>query len=208
MEARKLILSPHADDEVLGCGGILDNKTHVFYCGINEDGVANKDKHRISMEKRKNEIESVAKFFGFSYSINKKNLVNHYTVNPLINQIEKIINEIKPERIYIPFPSYNQDHKIVYDASRIALRPHDKNWFVKKVLTYEQPHSVIWNNLDFSVQYFVPINIEKKIEGYLLHKSQVRKFRSPEIIEALAKLRGASIGIKYAEAYKIERWVE
>ena len=32
--ARKLILSPHIDDEVLGCGGILDEDTFVLYCGV------------------------------------------------------------------------------------------------------------------------------------------------------------------------------
>ena len=28
--------SPHVDDDVLGCGGILDN--HVLYCGLDETG--------------------------------------------------------------------------------------------------------------------------------------------------------------------------
>ena len=33
---KKLIISPHIDDEVLGCGGILDEDTFVLYCGMDE----------------------------------------------------------------------------------------------------------------------------------------------------------------------------
>jgi len=208
MEFEKLVVSPHADDEVLGCGGILDKKTYVFYCGINENNVFEKTKHRIPMGEREKEISNVANFFGFSYEINKKNLVNNYNLIKLISQTEKLINKIKPEMIFIPFPSYNQDHKTVYQASRVALRPHDNNWRVKKILTYEQPHSIIWEEKQFSPQYFVPIDIERKITGYLLHDSQVRKFRSPEILKAMAKIRGGSINVECAEAYMVERWID
>jgi len=33
---KKLVISPHIDDEVLGCGGILDKDTFVVYCGFDE----------------------------------------------------------------------------------------------------------------------------------------------------------------------------
>ena len=33
-EYKKLVLSPHIDDDVLGCGGILDEDTFVVYCGV------------------------------------------------------------------------------------------------------------------------------------------------------------------------------
>ena len=33
---KKLIISPHIDDEILGCGGILDKNTFVVYCGFDE----------------------------------------------------------------------------------------------------------------------------------------------------------------------------
>ena len=31
---KKLIIAPHIDDEVLGCGGILDKDTLVVHCGV------------------------------------------------------------------------------------------------------------------------------------------------------------------------------
>ena len=38
----KLIISPHVDDDVLGCGGILDKNTFVLYCGLNESDIPNR----------------------------------------------------------------------------------------------------------------------------------------------------------------------
>ncbi len=43
----KLIISPHADDEVLGCGGILDHHCFVYYCGLDESLVKPDPEHRI-----------------------------------------------------------------------------------------------------------------------------------------------------------------
>ena len=128
---KKLIISPHIDDEVLGCGGILDNDAFVLHCGV-------EDRSNVSSEERIKEIEEVRKFLGFKMKL-LKNTVNNYKVNDLISEFERTINELKPDQVYIPYPSYNQDHKAVYEASLVALRPHDVNFFVKKVLIYEQP---------------------------------------------------------------------
>ena len=45
---KKLIIAPHVDDDVLGCGGILDETCHVIYCGLDETGI----KDRPSMDER------------------------------------------------------------------------------------------------------------------------------------------------------------
>ena len=34
--AQKIIIAPHIDDDVLGCGGIMDKNTHVIYCGMDK----------------------------------------------------------------------------------------------------------------------------------------------------------------------------
>jgi len=208
---KKLIISPHIDDEIIGCGGILDKDCFVYYCGIKEDNPFPDPVHRISPEAREQELKNVAEYLGFEYEINYDSLVNSYTLGDLKDKIEVLIQKVKPEMVFIPTPtSYNQDHKIVYDACMIALRPHDKNFFVKKVLRYEQVHTFIWPNSlgSFRPNYFVGIDIEKKIEAYRLHASQVRAFRSPEMVRALAKMRGAMSNMPCAEAFEILRWVD
>ena len=201
---KKLILSPHVDDDVLGCGGILDSNSLVLYCGLDETGI----KDRPSEQKRLEEINDVIKITDHKYEI-LDNLVNRYKKHDLIGEFERVINDYKPDEIYLPHPSYNQDHVEVYESSMVALRPHDLNYFVKKVFVYEQPHMLFWDNngVEFKPNYFVPIDIEKKIRVYTLMKSQVRSFRSPDHIKAISKLRGGQSDCDYAEAFKILRWV-
>ena len=202
----KLIFSPHIDDEVLGCGGILNEDSFVLHCGI-------EDRAAVSAEQRLEEIENVKDFLGFQMKLLRKNIVNTYKSSNLISDFESIINEEKPEYVYIPYPSYNQDHRAVYEAALVAVRPHDVNHFVKKILVYEQPHVFLWDNTydlnnSFKPNYFVPIDIERKLEAYSILESQVRSFRGVDILKSLAFLRGKQSNYDYAEGYQVLRWVE
>jgi LmbE family N-acetylglucosaminyl deacetylase len=198
---KKLVIAPHIDDEVVGCGGILDKDTYVYFCGVDWF-------HEITQEERLNEAKDVSKFFGYKYEVNMLSVVNEYDSNSFINIFQKLINEQTPEGVYIPYPSYNQDHRAIYDAAMIALRPHDRNFFVKKVLVYEGMGSFQWYQQAYEINGFVKIDIDKKIEGYNRHVSQVRGHRSADHIRALAKLRGSQVGVDYAEGYMIKRWME
>ncbi len=201
---KRLIIAPHVDDDVLGCGGILDETCHIVYCGLDETGIDN----RPSIDERLEEIHLVQNITNHTFDI-LDNLVNRYDEYELIGQIEKIINKDKPNEIYVCHPSYNQDHRTVYNATMVALRPHDMNHFVNKVFVYEQPHMLFWDNggVDFKPNHFVPIDIEKKVKVYECMKSQVRSFRSPEHLRAIGKTRGGQSNCDYAEAFQIIRWV-
>ena len=163
---------------------------------------------RIAVEERRQELEEVARFLGFKFECNFKSRVNMYTEGEFIAIFEGLINRLKPERVYIPHPGYNQDHRAIYHAAFIALRPHDKNHFVPKVLVYEAAHDVLWSPATMKLNYFAPIDIEKKITAYELHVSQVRSFRSSDMLRRIAKLRGDMAHVDYAEAFEVLRWVE
>lgn len=195
----RLIIAPHADDEVLGCSSVLEN-SYVVFLGIDEF-------HIIKRTERFKEVTNVGKFFKYHSEI-YNNIVNDYKVKDIIGIVEENINKIKPEEIYIPYPSYNQDHRATYDACFIALRHHDKNFFVKKVLVYEEIHHNLWDKTEFIPNYFRKLDIDKKIEGYKLHASQFRPHRSPEMIKLMAQFRGYQSGCDYAEAFKILRWID
>ena len=203
---KKLVFSPHIDDEILGCGGILDKDSFVLHCGI-------EDRTLVSAEERLWEIAKAQEFLGFDMKLLRKNIVNNYNVSDLISDFERVLNEHKPESVYIPYPSYNQDHTAVYEAALVALRHHDINHFAKRVLIYEQPHVFLWDNTydlnnSFKPNYFKEIDIERKLEAYSLLESQVRSFRGVDIIKQLASLRGKQANCDYAEAYKVLRWVD
>ena len=205
MTCKDLVFSPHADDEVLGCGGILNENSFVYYCGIDESKM---DTGQVAVDERLKELKAAAKFLGIRWDYNKESKVNLYKEQDFIPIFEKLINELKPERVFIPCPDYNQDHKAVYNAAWIALRPHDINFFVKKVLLYETSQHAIWNPFPLKLNYFVPIEIERKIKAYGYYKSEVRKMRSPEMLRNVARIRGQAINVENAEAFEILRWVE
>ncbi len=203
--AEFLVISPHVDDEVIGCGGILDGRFHVHYCGV-------ESRPDIGRQARLGEAEAVAGFLGFSYSVNLENVVNQYALEPLIGQFEALIGEQAPHTLFLPYPSYNQDHRTTLDAALVASRPHDVNHWTSNVLLYEQIQVVNWPYREdliagraFHPNCYFPIDIGRKCDAYRLHKSQVRSMRSPAMLENLARFRGMQSGYELAEAFQAVR---
>lgn len=203
-----LIIAPHADDEVLGCGGIMQkygSSVAVLYVTSFHP--------RIDHEAYLSERKSVLKQAGIHTSFETKfiratNELDSVPISKVISELEKNINLYKPDTIFTCFPSYNQDHRVVYEATITATRPHDENHFVKNVLVYEQPetlHSQRIGGEVFKPEVFVSINIEDKIRLYSLYASQVREHRSVAAIRGLAALRGSYICKKDAEAFSVVR---
>jgi LmbE family N-acetylglucosaminyl deacetylase len=206
---RILIIAPHIDDEVLGCFSSIGSDTFVLYCGFDESHIEFEwVRSRPGSSERLDELYALVEKFGFSYKL-LHHRVNHYHIQDLIPDFEKVINEVKPDEIYLPVPSYNQDHRVVYEAALTALRPHDMNHFVKRVFAYEQIQD-LWNHNyhDFKPTYFKEVDMEKKIEAYETLKSQVRSFRSPKMLRDLASVRGIQANLEFAEAFEILRWVQ
>ena len=87
MSYKKLVISPHIDDEVLGCGGILDKDTFVLYCGV-ENRYINGDMS-ISVVTRIQELEKVSKFLNFDFKL-LDNKVNNFKLGDLVGEFEKI----------------------------------------------------------------------------------------------------------------------
>lgn len=198
--ARILVFSPHVDDEILGCFSFLGPESHVLYFGV-------EDRPEASRSQRILELQSSASLLGFSWDI-LSNTVNRYVASDLILAIEQTINRLQPSVVLLPEPSYNQDHRAVYDAGIVATRPHDQNWRVPTVLLFEQPDSVLWpHSSATSPTFFHEIDIKGKLAAYAMYASQVRGHRSPSTIEALARLRGAQISRPFAEAFHVRRLV-
>ena len=95
----------------------------------------------------------------------------------------------------------------------VALRPHDQNYFVKRVFVYEETQVIAWDYSrsigdSFKPNFFRAVDIEEKLYLYSLLKSQVRSFRSPEFLRELAQIRGRQSQLQFAEAFQCLRFVE
>jgi LmbE family N-acetylglucosaminyl deacetylase len=210
-----LIIAAHMDDEVLGCGGIIckhraagDNVTVIFVA------------HRIynhSFNKRNYEVEKshalkAKKVLGYDEAIfldlNDERL--DACLQDIIIPLEKHVKAMRPDIVYLPFrQDNNQDHRAVFDASRVALRPAVTP-FIKEINMYEVSSSTEQSpqiiETAFLPNFYVNIGpfINKKIEGLACYETEKRSYphpRSGKAIKALAQKRGTEIGYNYAETF-------
>ena len=104
----------------------------------------------------------------------------------------------------------NNDHKLTFQATLQATRPGALN-SVATVLSFEILSSTEWAFIEtFKPNYFVSIEaeIEAKLNAMAKYKTETKPFpfpRSSEGIRALAMLRGAQAGVKFAEAFQVVR---
>lgn len=225
-----LIISPHPDDEVIGCGGLIKKikenkgKVYVLYLTVGDTRDFTSSGLSTSSE-RKEEIENVAKFFKFdAYDIAKPGNDYHLKLDTLgqkalMDIIERdspiSIQNTKPTIVAFPFKnSYNQDHRIAALATHAALRPQSPKHkhFVNTVLAYESP-AEMWTMHEQTINFYIPLTkaeINAKVKAMELYTSQIRQApnpRSSEVLKSLAQTRGAQCGSDYAEGYTLYRGI-
>lgn len=194
-----LVLAPHMDDEVLGCFSFLTRAAHVLWFGVEPF-------HGVNREERISEGHAVSQATGFTYSLCEER-VNHYREADLLGHIEERLLVMKAGTVLLPRPSYNQDHRAVFEAGFTACRPHDRLPFVKRVMVYDQLHASLWPREPFRANYFQPIDMEAKLKVWHLHASQNRGHRSDDLLRSHARFRGQQAGLEDAEAFEVLRWV-
>lgn len=223
---RVLIISPHADDEAMGCAGLMsklaerDCNVHVLYMAV--DGFHHYGLDReTSYKERVVEIEAVTELLGCSYEIayGGEDLIEKLDTLPkrqLVDLFEKTINEHRPDLLLLPYGvDYDQDHVASFRAAFAAARPIAEvfgKWLVPHVMTYEMT-KINWaaEPMPRPVAFCdISKHLDTKIEAIKRYATQLRPsphIRSPESVNALARVRGAEIGVEYAEAFGVLRTV-
>jgi N-acetylglucosamine malate deacetylase 1 len=216
---RVLVVAPHPDDEILGCGGtLLRHKAEgaelgwLIVTGISERGGWSAE----IMQQRDVEIGKVAELVGFDQVFNLRlpsTQLDMLPMGELVDRFSAVFSEFQPQEVFVPHRSdVHTDHRLVFDAAAACTK-----WFrypsVKRVLAYETisetDFSLDQNNF-FRPNYFFDISeyLERKLEIMLIYKSELGDFpfpRSNEAIRALAALRGSASGFVAAEAFQLLR---
>ena len=227
-QQRLLVVAPHPDDEVIGCGGLIKKikdgggQVYVLYMTVGDTKDFSKKGFSFSNERQK-EINAVVKFLkvddwdiaflGNDYHLRLDTLGQKALMDKIERESKVSIEKIKPAVVAFPSSlSYNQDHRIVAEAAHASLRPtsqkkHNKH-IVETVLIYEEPTDSWTLKTGFEPNFFVPLTndqLNAKLAALKLYKSQLRStpnLRSPEILKVLAQARGALCGYQLAEGYK------
>jgi len=185
---------------------------------IVSDGVTSHHPHK---EQQKEAAKKACKILGVHEVIlldfpDQK--LDNFPLLDVIKPISEQVKRIKPKIVYTHhFGDLNQDHRTVFDATMVAVRPLGENK-VKRVLCYEVASSTEWGALSnyrsFTPNIFSNISdtIEIKLNALQEYKNtfrpEVLPFPHPRSIEATkiyAGYRGISAGVKFAEAFNLVR---
>lgn len=219
---KTLVVAPHPDDELLGCGGsllrriaeggtlawlLVTKMTHEAGWPLKKiksraieidrvcDGLHILPKHKYELGLRTTELDRVP-------------------LNEMVKKISDVFNEFEPDEVFLPYPGdIHSDHRIAFEAASACTK-----WFrhpsVKRVLAYETLSETEFGidprHVGFKPNVFVDISeyLEEKIELMNIYQSEVNVFpfpRSEKALRALAHMRGSQSGFNAAEAFVLLR---
>ncbi len=207
-----LIVAVHPDDETLGCGGTLlkhkANGDEIHWLIGTESEVGST--FHITREK---EISEVTKLYNFTsvHNLKLKTMqVDEYSMSELIGKISKVINEVQPSIIYLPFKGdVHSDHRKIFEAAYACTKSF-RYPFVKKIYMIETLSETEFapstKEDSFIPNVFIDISeyMDKKLEIMKVFDSEIAEHPFPRSIrnlKALATLRGATARCEYAESF-------
>jgi LmbE family N-acetylglucosaminyl deacetylase len=200
-----LVIAPHRDDEVLGCGGTIARlRSEGHYINVLYVTTAIKRFGAKYMKRLNEESVKAIRILGIGRAshLNQPILELNSSLAELIKK-ELWISE--PDWVFLPSPiDRHTDHQKTYEYAMVALRPPSP---VKKILCYETITETHWGDEVFEPNMWVDISdtIETKIKAMECYKSQITPFRSLGAVRNLASFRGDTVGAKFAECFHIVR---
>ena len=227
---RLLIIAPHLDDEVLGCGGLISVAkragAEVFVMFATVGGTHEFSPAGASTAcQRKCELANVAARLGLDgYEIlfdgqDSQGRLDMWPQVDLIRAIEcqgpLSINVLRPSHVLLPdIAGYHQDHRAVAQAAMTALRPgspalkHQPSCVLGYELVADHWTLAAARNPTVFVE-LSESDLATKIDAMTLYTSQVREQPNPRylgLLRGLAEIRGAQCGARLAEAFYCLRW--
>lgn len=190
----------HPDDEALGCGGTLSRAIRE---GAKVHCIIPVKRLEDSCLKVMDELGvSSLHWGGFD-----DNQMDKYPLLEVCKFASKYIAELNPDILITHhYSCSNQDHQVCYKASSIITKPvygKTELWTceVASSTGYLRPCGFepnLYVGLDQT-----DIDIKKHLVG--LYASELRSDRSPDILENMARVRGAESGNQYAEGFMVVR---
>ena len=196
-----LVFSPHCDDESIGCGGTLHKhhqKGHHLTAVFMTDGSkcdTNDNNSNNIVRIRKQEAETAAQILGIDRLIFLDYPDRQLrTDQEVICRVEKILDEVKPDTVYLPFFLDNHpDHMATATVVINALRKKP----AEHLFFYE-----IWTAMIHNRLVDISDVIDKKLEAIRVYRSQKDIDNFVEVTQSLNRFRalGSNNRFRYAEA--------
>jgi len=216
---RALVLEPHPDDLVIGCGGLtqklIAQGAQVHCLLMSEVPPAYRKIYNESGEYleyggdvRMDEADQAAGILGLSgrtiaFGHEWHHKLDALPKSELISAIEKCVKKQRPDLVLVPERSFNQDHIAVFEAFQAVMRPH---FYRGMVLAYETTME-----REFEPNVIVPLTteqMERKLDACRVYKTQLgsdNHLFSIETMELAMRYRGRLAYASAAEAFRLVR---
>ena len=219
---RVLAISADPDDETLGCGGTLLKHRQLgdeTYWLNPSEPTETVGYTKEFINKRQSQVEQVCRAYGFQKMYHCQfptTRLHTVEFTDLLSGISSVVNEVRPDLVYMMNRSdVHSDHQI---ASR-AIMSSTKSFrcpFIKRILMYKfvsetemappLPENVFLPNVYSDISNF----LNGKLDIMRLYDSELQEPPMPRSIDnitALARFRGASVGVDHAEAFMLIRYL-
>lgn len=216
MRQSVLAICAHPDDETLGCGGTLlrhrdrgDSIGWVITTRALGPKWSDHDRLRKSREiAGVAEAYNVAKRYELGFPSAR---LDELPAEDLIVAIHDAVADFRPDTVYVVHGGdVHTDHGAVFTATMSVLKPfHMSRLGVRRVISFETLSSTDAAPFRLGGQFvpnvFTDIgpHLDEKLRVMGLYESEVQPDpmpRGPGAIRALARHRGATVGLEYAEA--------
>jgi LmbE family N-acetylglucosaminyl deacetylase len=203
---KRLIVAPHCDDETLGCGGLLAK--YPSECEVVV--LAEPDDVRLK------EFDAAQEVLGYAEA-HILGLPDGYIgddMHHLVGLLDRLLATVRPDALYLPFPSMHQDHVAGYEAGiragRLSMSPG--HWFTPSLYVYDvsaydvelYPTDLKWNVFETLSEE----QIDKKVEALRAYSSQAITGPHPiNSIKQQASVIGNARQLSWAEPYALIRQV-
>lgn len=218
-----IVVAPHADDEIIGCGATIakhiKNGDEVIIVIATNASIGAPELFTVNqIEDIRKEALNAHKSLGVTETIfldYPAPALNAFPEYKISVELSKIFSKFLPTYLYLPHPGdIHQDHKAIYRSALVAARPQG-NSIISNIYCYETLSETEWTPMHekpFVPNHFVDVSsvFDSKIKAMECFASQLKIFphsRSIETFEALAKYRGATVGVARAEAFIVERQI-
>jgi len=215
-----LVVAPHHDDEVIGCGGTIINhhkkgdKIWIVYITAGWSGLPKIKSKKKAIKIIEKEARNACEILGVEKLIFMREEDRNISENEkVVQKLIKIIREIKPNLIYTPHPGEKDiEHRITYkitkEASWLSKSPYlpnlgDSTKSIKAIYLYE-----VWTPMEkFFIKEDITSEVDRKTEALLAYKSQIEYLNLVDAIIGLNMYRGSMVATtkKFAEVFQVEK---
>lgn len=209
---KHMFIVAHPDDEVLGAGAFIHRRIlkgdDVFVMILNAD-------YEKTRENMMEDLVESHRILGIKnralYDFQNMNFHNE-DQRRMVESMEEQISIFQPDTIFTHWPhDLHNDHRITSICAQQAARfgqRHKENHKVKALYFMEVLSSSEWSAEAFkpdTYEWVYESDVTLKVKALQPYKNVIRPVphpRNENTIFSLARVRGAAIGLPYAEAFQ------